>query len=153
MSKVASGIFNGVKALLIFAAMVSMPLVVHNLSKGKGLLADALLPSWTAIELMRALYAAILLFILVYAVLYLLLSNNNIDLVVTCLKLAERDLNDSLSSGMDHGGRKGRVKERYECNRLVKNPFKRALKAGSQTVAHDLVKANEDEVQGKRKSM
>jgi hypothetical protein len=153
MSKVASAIFNGVKAYLIFAVMVATPLVVHNLYKGKGLLTDTLLPSWTVIEVMRALYAVLLLFLLGYTVIYLLLSNHKLDFAINCLKSAERDLNDCLSSGMEHGGRKGRVKERYEWNRLVKNPVKQALKAGFQTVAHDLVKANEDEVQGKRKSM
>ena len=42
--------------------------------------------------------------------------------IARCLTVAERDLSTLMSGGIDHGGRKGRVAERYQWNALNPSP-------------------------------
>lgn len=73
--------------------------------------------------------------------------------VATYLILAERDLNNLLASGLAHGGRKERVDERAEWNKLVGDPGLQVLNKGYQTVAQTLIEANEKELTGKGAAM
>jgi hypothetical protein len=69
--------------------------------------------------------------------------------VATCFTLAERDFNNNLSSGLEHGGRKGRAAERREWNEMAVPPRIQVNKDGYRTATHDLIAANEQELKGK----
>lgn len=96
---------------------------------------DALLP------VLAVLFAALL------AIKYILYRQE--AWVATCFTLAERDFNNNLSSGLEHGGRKGRVAERREWNEMAAPPRIQVNKDGYRTATHDLITANEQELKGK----
>jgi hypothetical protein len=73
--------------------------------------------------------------------------------VARCLVLAERDFNNLISGGMEHGGRKGRVQERRVWNTMADLPVIQINTDGYKSVAHELVAANEKELGGKSASM
>ncbi len=92
------------------------------------------------------------------------------EFVATCLTLAEREFNNLLASGLAHGGRRDRVAERREWNKMampVEFPTPGALatpgsaafgginynQAGYRSVAHELIEANEKELGGKGATM
>jgi hypothetical protein len=74
--------------------------------------------------------------------------------VARCLRLAEQDFNNLISSGTGHGGRKERVAERRDWNEtaapgatILVNP------AGYRSPAHDLIQWNENDANGKGTTM
>jgi hypothetical protein len=69
------------------------------------------------------------------------------------LKLAERDLNGQLSSGMEHGGRKGKVAERAQWSAMAASPGRQTFEAGYRTPAHDLIDLNEKDLAAKGAAM
>jgi hypothetical protein len=73
--------------------------------------------------------------------------------VARCLLAAERDLNNLLSGGQSHTGRKEKVEERREWNKMAELPTVQINKEGYRTIAHDLVAANEKELAGKGATM
>ncbi len=73
--------------------------------------------------------------------------------VATRFTLAERDLNNLLSSGLEHGGRKGRAAERREWNEMVGPPRFQIFNEGYRNATHDLIASNEQELKGKNAAM
>ena len=101
---------------------------------------------------MNALVPLIMVLLAAFvAVRYLIFRQE--ERVARCLTLAERDFNNLISGGMDHGGRKGRVEERREWNKMAELPVIQINTDGYRSVAHDLVAANEKELGGKGTSM
>ncbi len=139
----ASPVPKALAGLLIFAAMVAIPLVADKVLHGA-------VPgqAWSIV-------AAILLSAIAFAVglpWYWAICDRYDD-IESCLKRAERDLNTLLATGQEHGGRKGKVVERAEWNRMARSPGTQIFNAGYRTPAHDLIDWNEKDLAGKGTAM
>jgi len=73
--------------------------------------------------------------------------------VARWLTLAERDLNNLLSGGLSHGGRKERIGERKDWNEWAQVPVVQINSGDYRSVAHELVASNEKEMAGKGATM
>ena len=71
--------------------------------------------------------------------------------IATYLTLAERDLNNLLSSGLEHGGRKSKAVERSEWASAY--PIIQLSGFGHRTAAEDLIAENEKELKSKGATM
>ncbi len=111
----------------------------------------------------RILVVLLIIFAIVEYIIY-----KRQEWIANCLILAERDYNN-VASGLAHGGRKERVAERREWNKMVLPGETPAMgggttpetafagvqynQAGYRSVAHELVAANEKEMTGKGATM
>jgi hypothetical protein len=142
---------NVVKALLIFALMLVIPVIADNLLHSRP---DVPLP---ALQWPRVPESAVLLLLAIpataFAIYLYAKEQDRLKHIQSCLNRAERDLNSQLSSGMEHGGRKGFAVERSEWNRMTVSPAIQIFNAGYRTPAHDLADLNEKDLAGKRGAM
>ncbi len=137
---------KGLKASLIFAAMVAAPLIArafgaqHTFAHSGSNAAQAGSDMAAWLLLMLPLAGLIFFCVVVY---------ERLDRIATDLKLAERDFNTLISGMMEHGGRKARAVERSEWNLMATVPKIQIFQEGYRTVAHELIAANEKELQSK----
>jgi hypothetical protein len=137
---------NWLRSLTIFGAMVATPFVLDKLVNHRHRWIADWQPSLPASNAAFQVTAAALIVIAVFLLIVLL---DKLQRIATCLTLAERDLNNLLSSGLENGGRKARASERSEWNLMSVSPATQIFSEGYRTVAHDLVAANEKELQSK----
>jgi hypothetical protein len=144
-----------VKALLLFALMIAIPIAADNLLRSRPDVPLIKLPlvEWLGRIPESAGYLLLALIAAGIAIYYYVKEHDRLDDIQSCLKRAERDLNSLLNSGMEHGGRKGRAVERSEWNRMTVSPAIQILAAGYRTPAHDLIELNEKDLTGNRGAM
>ncbi len=140
---------KGLKALFLFAAMVAIPIVADNaLHRRPDLPLQIHVGPWSGIGLVLFVAAA-----LIAGMIHLVYSYYRLDQIADWLRLAERDFNFSIYSGYDHGGRKGKVAERAEWNRMALTPGFQVFNAGYRTVAHEAFELNEKDLASKGAAM
>jgi len=136
------------RSLFIFGAMVAAPFALDRLAHRRG--GPSFAVDSTAIANAASLAAAALI---VVGIVLLVLFHEKLKAIATCLTLAERDLNNLLNSGLEHGGRKSRAIERSEWNVMSVSPTTQIFEKGYRTPSHDLIAENEKELQGKGAAM
>ena len=110
-----------IKALLLFALMLAIPIAADNLLHSRPDVPLKKLPSVEGLGGIQEGAAFLFLALLAagVAIYYYSRKYDRLDYIQSCLKRAERDLNSLLNSGMEHGGRKNRAVERSEWNRMT----------------------------------
>jgi hypothetical protein len=140
---------KGLKGVLIFVAMIALPIVLDNLvSRRPGVPINAPASAWIFAALL--IFAAILttvLMIRTYVV------SNEVEKITGWLELAEREFNNIINSGYNQAGRLGRVSERAEWNRMAPEPAVQIFNAGYRTVAHEAFDANQADLKSRGKTM
>lgn len=145
------GFIQGLIGIVLFGAMVAVPLVAENLF---GRRPSVRLPFgypgqvWAVAALV--LLAAIALTI---AIIRFHAMRERQKWIASRLRLAERDLNSLLNSGMEHVGRKGKAIERAEWAKMATTPKKQVFNAGYRTPFHDLIGWNETDLASKGSAM
>jgi hypothetical protein len=104
---------------------------------------------YTTVEIVSAIVVALLI---IFAIVEYIIYKQG-EWVAERLILAERDFNRLVASGMEHGGRRGRVAERREWNEMFKPSEVQVNQEGFKTVTHELVAENEKELSGKGATM
>ncbi|MGA7326326.1 MAG: hypothetical protein WBX25_18045 [Rhodomicrobium sp.] len=135
---------KALKAIVIFAAMIAVPIVLDNLISRHPQVPLALVRGshW-----LNTGYFGAGVFILAFLIIQFFLLYGRLELIVGWLRLAERDLNGFIAGGWDQTGRKNRAAERAEWNRMAIAPAAQIFEAGYQTVAHLAFEANEKDFQ------
>lgn len=101
----------------------------------------------------------LIMLIIILAVAYALLStlfDNQKEKIATYLTLAERDLNNLLGSGLQHGGRREKVQERRDWHNWfapVRQPTVQVNMSGYRDAVHDMLENNEKDLAGKGSAM
>lgn len=141
---------KALKAIVIFAAMIAVPIVLENLISRRPQvpLGPALHSRWLSTG-----YSAAAVLILVFLIIQFFILYGRCELIAGWLRLAERDLNGFIAGGWDQTGRKNRAAERAEWNRMAIAPAAQIFKAGYQTVAHLAFEANEKDFQVRSSTM
>ncbi len=139
----ASPVVKVLKAILILAAMIVIPIVAGPLLYRRTGLSESG-SIWPAAALL--LLAAILGGIGTY---WYWEVSDRLDFIASCLNRAERDLNALLASGQEHGGRKSKVVERKEWSRMARPADMQVFENGYRTPAHDIIQWNENDLAGK----
>lgn len=129
---------KAVQAFLIFAAMVAVPIAADRLLRKNS---DSSFKELGGLAwALAAIVGTIVLVILGY---WYFEVKDRLDSIASCLKRAERDMNALLASAMEHGGRKGAVKERAEWHQMVQPAGNQIFNEGYRTPAHDIIEWNE----------
>jgi hypothetical protein len=141
--------YKALKGFLIFAAMVALPLVWHNLASGHDRApVSAPAGEWIlAIAILLAAGLAIAFGLKMYTV------SEDIEVMIGCLTLAERDFNNIINSGWDQTGRLNKAKERAAWTEMGHRPNVQTLEAGYRTVAHDAFDANQADLKSRGQTM
>jgi hypothetical protein len=138
------------RSFVIFGAMVATPFVLDGLVHRKvGWPAQAGIDGATTGSALSLVAAAVL----IAGIILLVILHEKLKWIATCFTLAERDLNNLLSSGMEHGGRKARAVERSAWNLMNIPADTQVFAEGYRTVAHELVAENEKDLQSKGTAM
>ena len=106
---------------------------------------------WQSDMILQALIIAVVIMAVAFGILTYI--NYQQDLVAQWLTLAERDLNNLLGSGLAHGGRRDKIKERREWKGGAQGPAVQINTGDYRSLAHELVATNEKELQGKGAAM
>jgi hypothetical protein len=144
---------KAVKALLLFALMLAVPIAADNLLHPRP---DIELPSlqWLGRIPESAVLLLLAIPVLGFAINLYGKQQSQLKRIQSCLNRAERDLNAQLRAGVDHAGRKSTAKERSEWNNSMTNsPAIQIFKAGYRTPAHDIIEKNENDLAGKGAAM
>ncbi len=137
---------KALKAILIFAAMIAIPIAADNflhkhpdLPLGKG----------TGETFVFGILLFFAIFVLAVGVPRFRARRKRLDHIENCLRRAERDMNAHISNALTHGGRKDKAKERAEWNRMAESSAIQIFNAGYRTPAHDLIDLNERDLASK----
>ncbi len=135
---------KGAKAFLLFAAMVFIPIVADNFLHAKP---DV--PLGLGLGSEWALEVLVLAAALIAGLYWYWLTSNRLEFIESCLRRAERDLNNLLKSANEHGGRKEKAGERLGWSRMIRAPGVQVFGDGYRSPVHDLIDANEKDLAAK----
>jgi len=146
----AGNMAKALKAIVIFAAMIAVPIVLDNLISRRPQvpLGPALHSRWLSTG-----YSAAAVLILVFLIIQFFMLYGRCELIAGWLRLAERDLNIIIGGGWDQTARKKKAVERAEWNRMARTPAFQVLEARYRTVAHLAFEANEKDLQDRGSTM
>jgi hypothetical protein len=144
-----------VKALLLFALMLAIPIAADNLLRARPEVPLTRLPlvQWFGGIPQGAILLLLALPALWFAINFYVKEQDRLSDIQSCLKRAERDLNALLRSGVDHTGRKNTAIERSEWNVMTVSSAPQTFNAGYRTPAHDLIDLNERDLASKGATM
>ena len=137
---------KALKAILIFAAMIAIPIVADNFLHRRP---DLPLGKVSGGAFVFAAVLLFAIFALALGIPRFWARRKRLDDIESCLKRAERDMNAHISNALSHGGRKDKVKERAEWHKMAETSAFQTFNAGYRTPAHDLIELNEKDLASK----
>ena len=145
LSVPVSPALKALRGLFLFLAMVAIPIAANALfQRGPSHWLKDAGPGWALVAIAAAAASVLALIKRRQDE-----ADGRFNYIAGCLSRAERDMNALLLSGMEHGGRRGKAKERAEWHQMVQPAGIQIFNSGYRTPAHDLIDLNEKDIAGK----